>query len=330
MKYEVNFLPEPFQKTFTQNSKRMVVETQQTAELTFLKDDGSKKESVSYGYITPEEIQILVGDYKDLNLNYCYISDSDFSSLNLKSITAQEAFFNVNVDFSKTDFIGKADFSKATFGGDANFEKALFEDEAVFQGVEFCSEADFIWTTFDRSSIFRDCTFNDYARFLNGTFNGMVDFSQTVFISDANFSQSTFKGRVDFYNIECFKDAFFYAVKFINAATFQNVYVNNKIAFDFARFDSFTGFNFSKCKDLELDDCTFKKSCNITNETVFASLSLNNCKSFGQFSIPFNNDLKKAIINSKISDNYTLSYKDLAQEFNFLKVNYNRNGEYEY
>jgi uncharacterized protein YjbI with pentapeptide repeats len=148
-----------------------VIETQQTAEVTFFNSDGSLKEVVTYGYKSPDEILEAIKNSDDLDLNCCYIGDISFENCELQSISAEETFFE-DANFRNTTFTGKTSFEDATFEKYAKFGRAVFKADVSFKRA----------------------TFNNISSFYGATFIGMSDFDRTTFegrfvISCAKFTE---------------------------------------------------------------------------------------------------------------------------------------------
>ena len=200
-----------------------------------------------------------------------------------------------DIDFSSQKLQSiRADY--ALFSKRISFRGASIDGSSYFRDTIFCNDAVFNYTKFNGDVDFSFASFNGYAVFWDTAFNG-----NTVF------EHSTFYDETDF----------------------RDVTVTNAIRFSFAKFSSYTNLAFRKCNTLDLYCSKFEKPCTVSSNNGFTTVSFHNCQTIAPFSVPFDNNLKHAIMNCRKTRS-DIDNKVFAQQFNFLKINYNRNGEYEY
>ena len=304
MNYNVIILDKPFRRNISSiKGMNKFVKTKKTAEITFLDDNGIIEKSVEYGYKSSEDIQNEIDCNADLILSYCYVVNLCFSSNPKQHVLANDTFFSGETSFSSTTFSRPVSFKNVVFDGNVDFSFASFDSYARFTNSFFYGRADFSSATFSDCSFFLDLTFNDIVTFENAVFKDEFYCADTEFKKLANFEDVVFKGDVDI----------------------EEVVVDREISFGFSKFVSCTKLHFSRCNALLLYNCEIAKSFEVICTSNFISLSIESCKCFGNFSAPFDMGLRDAIMNYDITD-----IRAKAQQFNFLKVNYNRNGEYEY
>jgi hypothetical protein len=279
----------------------------------------------------------------DANFQYVTFSgDTDFwYAFFSSSGNFRNAILNSDATFTKATFSGNANFLEATFSGDNDFWGVTFSSNAVFSGATYRGKTDFRKATYNDSADFQKATYSGDANFWNATFSGIANFWNATFNGVANFLETTFSSKADFEGITFRGNAYFVAATFssevdfmdatfIGEADFKDAIVNNTIQFLAAKFLSYAKFNFLKCKVLVIDDCIFEKLCTVSSGSGFISLAILNCKTTAPFSLPFDDNLKQAILHQTDANTNNIDFNALAQQFNFLKVCYNHNGEYNF
>ena len=289
------------------------VETGKTAQITFLLSDGNIDKVVGYGYKPPEEIQTAIDNQEPLILNGCYVDGLTGRDRDLPPIRAIGALFDGNIDFCHTRFTGDVEFWSATFSQNVDFSHAAFNGSADFRCTSFGGKADFKYTEFNGNANFWRATFKSNVNFMKTMFNASAVFWMTDFSGDTDFWRATFKSDIDIKDITVTDTIRFYDVRFL---THLNI-------------------SFAKCHSLIFSECVFEKTCSVSSASGFESVSIHHCKTAAPFFIPFNDNLKHAILCQRRLDQSAdtvakpRDYTSLAQQFNFLKICYNRNGAYE-
>jgi hypothetical protein len=80
----------------------------------------------------PEVILQAIAKKEKLDLNCCFISNNNFDNCVIQAISAESAFFGVNVSFINTIFNGEAHFEFTSFVGRTIFNDATFSGKADF------------------------------------------------------------------------------------------------------------------------------------------------------------------------------------------------------
>lgn len=307
MNYDVAILDKPFiQKIKLRNFREIIVNTPKTAQITYL-DIESTERVFEYGYKSPEEINAVIDKKEPLNLDGCFVNKIDFQDCELQYLRASGALFSENVDFTSARFRTIGNFSAATFLGNATFRYARFYGDADFSYVNCIGSL-----RFTNAKLLSDVTF-----------------------LGAELYQLNFVGAHIGENFRCLgvkiKDkAILSGITFGGDVKFEAAYIYKSIDFIGAKFYSHAYLTFFKCDNMTLRDCIFDQACTISNPSGFDTLNIHGCMTSAPFSIPYSAELKKAIQNQEFNNTDTVSMKNriLAQQFNFLKVAYNRNGEY--
>ncbi|MDD3919688.1 MAG: ion channel [Eubacteriales bacterium] len=245
----------------------------------------------------------------------------DFSGAKFKGMASfYESLFKDGFDFKQASVKGIADFQRSMFADYINFYDAEFCGEALFGKTKFTKDVAFSNAKFKNYVTFEDVEFSKAVRFTEIEFGDMTSFHAVQFYDDAIFIRCIFR-EYTFFS----QSSFFMMTKFISSS------VKKSISFRYAIFYSHTSFEFKECEELELSDCVFDKSFTASSEVRINSLAVINCKNVGLFSIPFDDIQRNAITKYK-SDSFLedIDYHDYAKEYNYLKVNYNHNGEYDY
>lgn len=298
--------------------------------------------------------------------NATFSSKTDFSC----------AEFNGRAMFDNVTFTNEVSFKYSSFNAEANFQGTRFCGDVNFFETILNSHVDCSKTIFSRKATFHYTKFNGVSEFANSTFYGVADFSNTVFISRAGFLKATFKdevifilssfyGKTTFYgtafnrtvdvldsefrdktNFSCalFEESIMFGgVTFNDDLDFRNAIIKNSIQFKSVKFLSYVDLQLEECNELNITDCRFEKTCTVTCCHNFTSLAIQNCMTIAPFSLPFDDNLKNAILQGlrsdpemdtdlRVDDNKNKNnkkYEAFAQQFNFLKVCYSRNGEYD-
>lgn len=298
--------------------------------------------------------------------NATFRSKTDFTS----------AEFSGRAMFDDVTFTNEVSFKYSSFNAEANFQGTRFSGDVNFIETIFNSHIDCSKARFYRNATFHYTKFSGVSEFANSTFYGVADFSNSVFISRAGFLGATFKDEVIFILSSFYGNTTFYGTAFNRAvdvldsefrdktnfsrATFEesimfggvtfngdldfrNAIVKNSIQFKSVKFLSYVDLQLEECNELNIADCRFEKTCTVTCCHNFSSLAIQNCMTIAPFSLPFDDNLKNAILKGLRTDpemdtdlrgddsknKNNKKYEAFAQQFNFLKVCYNRNGEYD-
>ena len=240
--------------------------------------------------------------------------------------------FSGNINFRKTTFNDTVTYNNAIFNGEVYFEDTVFNANVDFDGVAFKYNASFRHFRTYGYSKFRKVNFYGKADFLGAMFNSEVNFMNTEFISNACFRGADFIGNASFQNTIFFESAYFRGAIFESEVGFQNTTVKKEILLNQVKFASLSNLDFLHCEKILLDYSVIDKSCSLSSQIGFSNISLYRCMNFGFFTIPFSDNIKSAIYNYRDLQFAPrgLKAEEVAQEFNFLKVNYNQNGEYDY
>lgn len=204
--------------------------------------------TLEYLIVSMSDIIKTIQNGDELNLDFCYINNFDFSPntpLILKNFSAKGAFFDGSTNFSNASFKGAdISFQYATFNGElVNFYKAEFTSHIIdFRNIQFeCSILDFRFSKFQGNSIYFDkSVFN----------NRDVYFSNALFQSKkVSFNCSVFNNTLRFVDTEFFvQDVNFNNAVFENAnIIFSHFYFEGNLEFNNTIFEK-SIIDFSKAK----------------------------------------------------------------------------------
>ncbi|MCD4650696.1 MAG: potassium channel family protein, partial [Candidatus Cloacimonetes bacterium] len=190
----------------------------ETRKIHFFDENDEDYKTISYGYVTPEEVIKDIKAGKEINLSYCYVNKLSLGlalldiyngrRIKVKLHNAKNAFFDGGLNFSGAEFEdGKVDFTLSKFGdGDVNCEYDQFGDgKASFNRTQFGNgKVSFNWTQFGEGDVsFNETQFGEgdvsFIRTQFGT--GYVSFYQTQFSEgNVSFDWTQFsEGNVNFY-----------------------------------------------------------------------------------------------------------------------------------
>ena len=302
MKYKIEMIPDlPFRKTYTRdNGKQGIVQSDVTVKVTSLDNILDVRFYAYKPMIEHYNSKILD---KELILDYCYVEYLSLRACDIQSISAKDAFFD-----------NKVDLSDAEIKGAVHIENSIFKGEVYFTRTKFDNQVDIRKTIFSSDTFFNEAIFSERTWIRETKFEGIVDFGSSIF-----------RNLIRFDDVEFLGEAFFILISFEGRTIFNDVVVYKGIGINSTKFSSETQLHFKHCHGFSINNCTILESCEIQSTEGFDKFSIKACKIIGQLFIPLNNNLKQAIKNNK---NFT--DRDKAQEFSFLKNNYNRNGEYDY
>ena len=347
MEFHYEIKPIPYR------NEDMNVSTNQTAEVTMVKNNGNDYEMHSFGYRTSDEIYEEFNRSGTISLDCCFIDDGlTLENRTIKKVRASKAFLGGEIKFSNsvieepvdfvgtifahdtyflnTTFLSKVDLSLARIYGEMiTFSGAEFQKSFKMNSAKFFCFGNFISTVFMESS-WRNTEFSRSASFWYARFLGLTDMYETQFNGRVKFDNATFLKKANF-SYASFTDAEFNDVTFKEEVTFQHAKVERLIELRHGCFYSTSLLTFKVCRNIILDDSMFEKLCTLSANMHCDSISLYNCVSLGQFSVQFNDKVKQAInADNKVFTDKVIKNGILAQQYNFLKVNYYKNGEYEY
>lgn len=252
---------------------------------------------------------------------YTSFDRTTFSKVTLFGSTT----FSEYTSFKLTTFCGHISFGSTTFSDYTSFEITTFGD-AFFDNSTFCRDVFFNGSTFNRKASFSDTRFCGDTSFLSSTF-GDTSFDRVTFDGNASFLSTAFSGGTSFSSTT-FGGTSFHGITFNEYTNFRDIIVNGSISFDYVKFLSGVLFLFRKCSSFILENCNVEKSYEFGTQVRFNEFCITNCKNFGQIFIDFDqNNLKKAIYTYS-KRNHLFAY-DIANEFNLLKVNFNKTGRYD-
>jgi len=204
------------------------------------------------------DLQLDQSDYNSLKIT---------NSIILGNISASNATFNSDVDFTNTIFCKKATFFNSDFEGQVDFSNSLFYGDANFSQSRFLEGATFDYNTFERNADFSASVFQKFGSFYNSTFKGNATFDYSTFTEEyINFESARFLENADF--ADCHFNTFFSCLQ---AKFFKDVDFEGS-AFGF-------GSNFSKVVFIgvsKFEKCQFNKDTKFTddffnNTTYFSS-----------------------------------------------------------
>lgn len=205
-----------------------------TAVITFTHPGKSDTEVDHFGYLDSEDIYKLIGENKDICLDYCYIDKLSLSEyrtartldkkeyIKIKSFSAKKAFFNpkeiIDLSFAEIEN-GDVSFESSCFAsGDLSFNSSIFPDGSVSfaHALLNCDLIDFANSSFKsgevtfKNAIFtkgtKDFQYTDFGEsnviFINTEFNnGDVSFINAMFgDGELSFKVAHFgNGKKDFH-----------------------------------------------------------------------------------------------------------------------------------
>ena len=359
--YDVKILKgKPFEKILDDEDK--IIRRDNTVEIVFYNEDGSIQKTAEYGYITMDEIKQCIRKREKVLLDFCYVKELDIQHTKISSISAVGVFFGGEVNFRDAVFSGETNFSEAVFNGEADFSEAkfseasffnaVFNSEADFYGAVFNGRADFYGAVFIGEAIFFKAEFSDETIFTTAVFSDVVSFKavlfsgeaskasfhEAVFITEAYFFKAEFNGEANFSDAVFNSQAIFIEAKFSNEVdfsgaefnmktTFLDAIISSTIIYDYIIFNEHINMAFKKCNELVISNCTIEKTIDLGG-IYLNKLCLLGTKNLGQIFLNWErNNIKKAII--AYAKEKELPYYEIAEQFNLLKVNFNRIGQYE-
>jgi uncharacterized protein YjbI with pentapeptide repeats len=123
-------------------------------------------------------------------------SRCDFANAIFDSVTFNNAVFNSDATFERSQFLGAVSFENVNFHGDAGFDSAVFSVCPIFDQVHFNGWAEFGGVVFKDGASFRKVMFENESDLSETELSGEFDFSGASFAREGNFDGANVIGRV--------------------------------------------------------------------------------------------------------------------------------------
>lgn len=185
-------------------------------------------------------------------------------------VSASEARFERDADWTGTTFEAPVAMPEAWFGDDTRFANADFQAHTDFRGASFHGmsnelddNADFSGARFAVDATFRQAAF-EYATFDDATFEGVAGFEEVGFDGDADFTGVAFADEADFDEAEFGEDASFADTSYDGPAVFRGAVfeggartMEDDATFANAAFSGPANFRSAQFRYVTFDDASF-------------------------------------------------------------------------
>ena len=263
----------------------------------------------------------------------------------LVDVILDDVVFACTVDFSNTQFLGKATFRKTQFA-DASFSKAEFVDGADFTKAHFTADVHFHTTNFRKFVTFNRAIFDDKAVFTRTRFERGAKFNESLFYNITSFNDITCEHRFYMDNCTFEHEISFSNAVFDNIAEFNGSQFKNVTKFKGTKFNQWASFN-----DSTIEDDFILRNTSISGDLTFNSAIIKGTVDFTSICAEKNVNFKDtkiendaqfyfldaylgrlfmtiAQLNGHLGNHINKKYNIAYKEYGLLKNNFREINEY--